>query len=65
MNRQELIEGLKAQLQQFERISRASSKEIVISTGQSLLDQSPPGEGLAAGTLLEWLSPNEGSGVPA
>src|ERR1044071_214771 len=60
-----VVEQLRDKIQQLERSRRRASKELVCSTGCIELDRLLPEEGLAAGTLTEWLSEKEGTGAMA
>src|SRR5438067_11890135 len=60
--RRELIEGLKERLRSLERSGRPS-RAPVRSTGVEGLDRFLPAKGLEGGSLVEWLSEGEGTGV--
>jgi protein ImuA len=59
--RAELLSELKNRIRQIER-SHRSAKEAAVTPGTAL-DCLLPGQGLARGTLVEWLSEGEGTGA--
>jgi hypothetical protein len=58
----ELIHALRERIEQIQHAPRLQSC-IALSTGMETLDQLLPHHGLEAGTLVEWLFENEGSGA--
>lgn len=61
MSTEQLINELRDKIQRLEAFQR--TQDAVVSTGLSALDELFPQKGIAAGTLVEWLSQSAGNGA--